>query len=372
MHHIMHTRRRKRHNDNAEILIVYTGGTIGMVDTPGGNEPKPGYLEKVLNNALKMKPNHSISRFRLVEYHPLIDSSNVSCNDWNKITRDIMSVAHKYKSFIVIHGTDTMAYTASALSFSLQHLNKLVVMTGSQIPLEQLKNDGIDNLMASLIFATHFADSVHEVVVVFANQIMRGNRCKKISSNKLNAFACPNFPNVGAFGYAKLPVLNAEFSAAHHRSAAMPHFYDPRVEVFVAIITPGCNFKTMEQVVANSPTMRGFILQTYGIGDGPVVNPDFMHLLATLQDRNVVVMNVSQCTEGFINMDDYVTGKLMTKYNVISGHDMTLEAAYCKLLYLASNPAMSPAQIRAALTQNMCGEMSDVTTMIEVNPVGSG
>lgn len=175
----MQTRRRKRHNDNAEILIVYTGGTIGMVETPGGNEPKPGYLEKVLNNALKMKPKHSIARFHLVEYHPLIDSSNVSCNDWNKITRDIMSVAHKYKSFIVIHGTDTMAYTASALSFSLQHLNKLVVMTGSQIPLEQLKNDGIDNLMASLIFATHFADSVHEVVVVFANQIMRGNRCKK-------------------------------------------------------------------------------------------------------------------------------------------------------------------------------------------------
>ena len=359
----------RRNVHDREILVLYTGGTIGMVESPDGNKPKPGYLETILKNELKLKPNHSIARFRLIEYHPLIDSSNVSCDDWNKMTRDIAANAHRYKSFIVIHGTDTMAYTASALSYSLQHLNKLVVMTGSQIPLQQLKTDGIDNLLASLIFATHFADKLHEVVVVFANQIMRGNRCKKISSNKLNAFACPNFPNLGAFGYAQLPILNASASAiapAPH-APVRPHLYDPSIEVLVATITPGCNFKTMQQMAAG-PNLRGIILQTYGIGDGPVLNPAFIQFLTTLNARNVIILNISQCIEGFIDMDDYETGKVMKKYNVISGHDMTLEAAYCKLWYLASDKGMTPAQIRSALTLPLCGEISNAPTMAEVNP----
>ena len=365
-------RKTVRRNDHGrEILVLYTGGTIGMVESPDGNKPKPGYLELILKNELKMKPNHSIARFRLIEYHPLIDSSNVTCNDWNKITRDITANAHQYKAFVIIHGTDTMAYTASALSYSLQHLNKLVVMTGSQIPLQQLKTDGIDNLLASLIFATHFSNKLHEVVVVFANQIMRGNRCKKISSNKLNAFACPNFPNLGAFGYARLPVLNAFASAsaiAHSHTGIKPHLYDPSVEVLVMIITPGCNFKIMEQMAAN-PSVRGIILQTYGIGDGPIINPAFIQFLTTLNARNIVVVNISQCIEGFIDMNDYETGKVMQKYNVISGHDMTLEAAYCKLWYLASDKGMTNAQIRSTLTQSLCGEISNAPTIVEVNPV---
>jgi L-asparaginase len=358
-----------RHNKHGrEILVLYTGGTIGMVESPNGNKPKPGYLESILKHELKLKPNHSIGRFRLIEYHPLIDSSNVSCNDWNKITRDIIANADRYKSFIIIHGTDTMAYTASALSYSLQHLNKLVVMTGSQIPLQQLKTDGIDNLLASLIFATHFYNKLHEVVVVFADQIMRGNRCKKISSNKLNAFACPNFPNLGAFGYARLPVLNASASAiAHSYTGIKPHLYDPSVEVLVITITPGCNFKTMEQMAAN-PNVRGIILQTYGIGDGPILNPSFMRLLTALNERNMVIVNISQCVEGFIDMNDYETGKLMQKHNVISGHDMTLEAAYCKLWYLASDKEMTSAQIRKTLTQSLCGEISNAPTIVDVNP----
>jgi L-asparaginase len=357
-------------NKNRNILLIYTGGTIGMEETTSGYKPKKGYLEQQLKQILDLHPKyHSvISNYHVIEYNPLLDSSNMSPKDWNKMMNTILTNHSKYDAFVIVHGTDTMAYSASALSFGLENLSKPVIFTGSQIPLARVRNDGINNLLCSMILASNY--NVPEVMLVFANEIIRGNRSKKISSNKLQAFTSPNYPNLGAFGYSQKVIFhkgNIDMPNSHGFFNVIPYNEDNKVSVM--FLTPGVDFDSFKEMILSNYKIKGVILQTFGIGDGPTGNPDFIELLQFLKTRNITVVNVSQCIEGRVDQGDYATGSLLQKNNVISGQDMTLEAAYCKLLFLLSKYPKNNAMINSQIEKNLRGELS--TKLLE-GDVGTG
>jgi len=281
---------------------------------------------------------------------------------------DVRDNYDKYDGFIIIHGTDTLSYTASALSFAFKNLGKPVVITGSQIPLQQLKNDGGNNLLASLILVSQY--TIPEVLVVFSNKILRGNRSKKISSNKLDAFDSPNMHHIGNFGYAATPNINNKLIKSNS-GIFSPQLYNENIEVSIVFLTPGFNFNNVRAIVERNPKVRGVVLQTFGIGDGPTGNDKFLDMLKFLNEKNIVILNISQCIEGHIDTGDYETGKTMLKYQVISGNDMTLEAGYCKLLYLLTKYNASDfiypntRIIEDELTKNLRGELSENSTVME-------
>ena len=173
------------------ILLIYTGGTIGMVRTEAGYAPRAGYLQQYLESLPTMQAEE-MPRWELLELDPLLDSSNMTVLDWNRIGGIIKEHYHRFDGFVVLHGTDTMAYTASALSFSLENLDKPVILTGSQIPLFEVRNDGLDNLLTAMMIAAE--GKVHEVALCFSDKLLRGNRSVKLNATGLYAFSSPNYP----------------------------------------------------------------------------------------------------------------------------------------------------------------------------------
>ena len=353
-------------------LVIYTGGTIGMQKGAHGYEPRKGYLgrqlEKIL--ALHKRKADDIAPYEILEFDPLLDSSNMGIKDWNKMAKCVADHYHDYSAFVIVHGTDTMAYSASALSFALPGLAKPVIFTGSQIPLARARNDGQNNLIASLQLASHY--DIPEVLLVFAGAIMRGNRVTKLSSNKLDAFMCPNFPDLGAFGYAQAPSLSWDLiDQKPQGSGGSFHLspYEPRARVEVVTLTPGMDYERQaDMLVSCGSPPQGIVLRTFGIGDGPTSNKHFMRLLELLNENKIVVLNVSQCLEGRVDSGDYATGSALEKKGVISGQDMTIEAGYTKLLWLLSKHKGDPSAVRRDLSVNLEGELSRSGGVFTVDP----
>jgi len=342
---------------NRKILILYTGGTIGMEETPKGYAPKKGYLEAQLKKILNLHSDHAkiISPHHIKEYNPLLDSSNMTPKDWNKMARDIEKHYQEYDAFIIIHGTDTLAYSASALSFIFKNLSKPVILTASMVPLARINNDGQSNLLESLIYASNY--NIPEVVIIVADGIFRGNRTTKKSANKLDAFACPNFVNIGQFGYTHLPVINTSLVRKSH-GIFSTSLYDDKNQVLLFFLTPGCNFKIIKDSIINNPNIKGVILLTYGIGDAPTTNKEFVSMLNFMKLHNIIVANITQCYEGRVDQSDYATGSLLKQHGVLSGQDLTIEAGYCKLLFLLGKYANNPHKIREEFKKDLRGEMS--------------
>ena len=343
--------------NQGKVLVLYTGGTIGMKEGPNGLRPSKGYIQTVIKSLLNIYPNHRkvISKYDIIEFDPLLDSANMEVSDWNRIIKAIGQHYKSYKSFVILHGTDTMAYSASAISFALKNLTKPVIFTGSQIPVSTTRSDGINNLLTSLILASNY--NYPEVVINFRNGVFRGNRSVKVSSNMMNAFESPNFPFLAYFGYSVMPVFNEQAIKTKQSGNFAYSLYDETPTVYTYWLTPGCDFRQLKATIDVCPNIRAVILRTYGIGDGPVNNKHFVDVLNYLRDKEIIVLNVSQCLKGRINDHAYATGSILKKCKVISGRDMTFEAAYCKLLFLLSQTSNTNA-IRRDIHRDMCGELS--------------
>lgn len=330
------------------ILIINTGGTISSVKTAHGYEPAPGYVESALAQINTL--NHpEMPAYVIKEYQPLLDSSNVTVMEWNRIASDIATEYEHFDGFVIFHGTDTMAYTASALSFMLEHLGKPVILTGSQIPLSEVRNDAIDNVITSLWLCAHHP--INEVCIYFNQHLLRGNRSQKISAQGFNAFDSPNYPHLATIGIniqLHQHLLQKPPKKAFHRQTITPNFI-ANFRLF-----PGFASDVLAYIL-NQP-IRGLILETYGAGNAQNNDPHFLDLLHEACERGVIIVNCSQCQQGYVEMNQYATGHTLKQAGLISGHDMTPEAAHCKLLYLLSKSIDIP-EIKKLMETNLCGEL---------------
>ncbi|HVG24482.1 MAG TPA: asparaginase [Thermoanaerobaculia bacterium] len=330
------------------VYVIYTGGTIGMRRTPEGYAPAPGSLQEQLRGMPELR-DLAMPDVVIHEYEPLLDSSNMTPAEWMKIALDIARNYDDYDGFVVLHGTDTMAYTASALSFILEGLSKPVVVTGSQIPLVELRSDGRDNLISSLLVAACY--DVPEVCLFFGRQLLRGNRAVKVSTHGLTPFVSPNFPPLGTFGVD----VEIRRDLVRPRGASLDVHDVGAAVLSVVRLIPGISASFLRNALA--PPVQAVVLQAYGVGNGPDRDADFLAALSEATARGVVVVDCSQCLTGHVDLDEYTAGSALAKAGVISGYDLTIEAAIAKLNFLFSR-GFDVARVKEEMQRDLRGEMT--------------
>ena len=330
------------------IYVAYTGGTIGMQRSAQGYIPVSGHLQQ----QLAMMPEFhrpEMPDFTIHEYQPLMDSSDMTPADWQHIADDIAANYDKYDGFVILHGTDTMAFTASALSFMLKNLGKPVIVTGSQIPLAELRSDGQINLLNSLYVAANYP--INEVSLFFNNRLYRGNRSTKAHADGFDAFSSPNLAPLLEAGI-HIRRLNTP-PAPQSKGPLIVHQVSPQ-PIGVVTIYPGISADVVSNFLLQP--VKALILRSYGVGNAPQQG-DFIRELREACDRGIIVINLTQCMSGRVNMGGYATGNALAQAGVTSGVDMTVEAALTKLHYLLSlNDDVT--RIRAAMSRNLRGELT--------------
>lgn len=361
------------------VLVLNTGGTIGMQDTPQGYAcAPPGFLTNICRSVpmvhdpafarhLSGLPEQNFEKhmlvtplgefgnrtiFHIIDYEPLLDSSNMTHVDWIRIASDIDAYYHKWDAFMILHGTDTMAFTCSALSFMLQNLGKPVVVTGSQIPLAQSRSDGISNFLGALLIAGTF--DIPEVALFFAGELYRGNRASKVDASGLHAFRSPNFSPLASLGITCSVRWDLVRAASPGRLRVKLDF-EPNLVIIRVFPGP---FTTLRNTLR--PPLRGAILQTFGAGNAPDHDPDLMMALREASDRGVVIVNVTQCNSGTV-APHYATGQSLEKAGVVPGGDMTPEAALVKLGWLLGC-GLEPEEVRTKMRTDIRGELTDRRT----------
>jgi L-asparaginase len=341
-------------NDKSAVLLIYTGGTIGMKDSGKGLVPFDfsGILEEV--------PELKKFTFKIDSYtfNPLIDSSDVEPGMWKKLAELLRDRYDSYDGFVVLHGTDTMAYSASALSFMLDGLTKPVIFTGSQLPVGSLRTDGKENLVSAIeVASSKDADGraiVPEVAVYFNSQLLRGNRATKVNATAFDAFRSPNYP----------PLAEAGIDIRYNRSLirypeenAAGLWINTGLDTRVAILKvhPGITEQVARNVLLGNG-IRAVIIETYGSGNA-ISKPWFTDIVRESAAGGKILLNVTQCLAGDVNMSLYATGKALKEAGVVSGFDMTTEAALGKLFSLMGEYADNE-KVKFLLGQNLKGEIS--------------
>jgi L-asparaginase len=270
---------------------------------------------------------------------------------WNQIAADIKTHYDKYDAFIVLHGTDTMAYTAAALSFMLENLNKPVIITGSQLPLCEIRTDARDTLITALLIANNYV--VPEVCLYFGHQLLRGNRTRKMSVYSFTAFDSPNFPPLITAG-TSFHVNQNLWRKADNKTLKLQTINE--CKLLYLRLFPGMSVDVLRQIL-QTPSLQGVVLETFGSGNAPDNNPEFLKLLKTACARGIVILNLTQCLHGSVDMTQYATGGVLADAGLISTFDMTPEAAITKLYYLFSKET-SLAKIKQQFQLNLRGEMT--------------
>ncbi len=343
-------------NDKASVLMIYTGGTIGMKQDPADGVLKPFDFSSILEEVPEL------SKFAIkidaVTFDPLIDSSDVDPSMWVRLCRIILESYDRYDGFVVLHGTDTMAYSASALSFMLSNLGKSVIFTGSQLPIGVPRTDGRENLVSAVEIAAAKGPDGHamvpEVAIFFDSKLIRGNRATKVSSDAFSAFRSPNYPLLAEAG------INIRYNRQAIRYPrdwdAIPGVQD-KLDTRVAVlkIHPGITPALLRYFLCG-PDIRAVILETYGSGNAPA-GEWFLDIISEAADAGKILLNVTQCATGMVDMNLYATGKALEKRGVISGYDSTTESALAKLFCLLGRYSDN-ADAKKSLCQNLRGEIS--------------
>lgn len=336
--------------------MIYTGGTIGMKENPETHALEPFDFSHLIDNVPKLKMLDYEIGFHTFR-HP-IDSSSMNPKYWGDIVRVIEENYHDYNGFVVLHGTDTMAYTASALSFMLENLSKPVIITGSQLPIGEVRTDGEENLITALqIAASRDQDGrpmVREVSILFENYLWRGNRSTKHSADNFDAYRSYNYPELAKIG------LDITFNKDYlwrgpAAEAPINVHYAMDTSVVFLDLFPGLS-ETVVKNILNIPDLKAVVLKTYGAGNAPG-DKWFLDLMREGVQKGLVIVNITQCANGGVDPDRYTSGLDLEETGVIPGHDLTSEAAVTKLMYLLGRK-MKPSEVKHYMQCNLCGEMS--------------
>ncbi|MBE6016522.1 MAG: type I asparaginase [Lachnospiraceae bacterium] len=331
----------------SHILMINTGGTISMVHSDRGYVPDGKRFRKMLEGTDLLKA-YPMPDWDLIETEPLLDSSNVTVAEWNRVGALIAENHDAYDGFVILHGTDTMAYTASALSFMLEGLDKPVILTGSQIPLGEIRSDGRDNLINALLIA---ADRrVNEVCIFFGGKLLRGNRSTKYSADELIAFASPNYP---ALAEAGISIFYNE--SAFLKRDPVPFRLQQLEEIPIGVIKvfPGIQFSLFDQILTEK--LKGIVIETFGTGNIPNGGNALLPIVNKAVKNGTVITVCSQCLQGTVSLGAYETSSALADAGAVSGKDLTTEAAVAKLYYLFSK-GYTPDKIKSLMETSICGE----------------
>lgn len=341
--------------ERASILIIYTGGTIGMIHNTDTGALESFNFDHLLKHVPELKQlNINIDA---ITFDPPIDSSDMEPAMWSRIVSIIKERYENYDGFVILHGTDTMSFTASALSFMLEDLMKPVILTGSQLPIGALRTDGKENIIGAIeIAAAKNADGapiVPEVCVFFHEKLMRGNRTTKINSESFGAFGSNNYPLLAMAGtdiqfYTRnirkyIPGLKLK---AHHE-------YNSNIIIFS--LFPGIQQEVVEKML-EAKELKGVIFRTYGAGNAPQ-KKWLIDALSKATAEGKIIINITQCAGGSVHMERYETGLQLQEAGVTSGHDSTVEAAITKLMYLLGKD-LPVEEVRRRMETNIAGEIS--------------
>ncbi|XP_069346703.1 60 kDa lysophospholipase isoform X3 [Eulemur rufifrons] len=351
------------------LLAIYTGGTIGMRRERGMLVPGRG-LAAVLRTLPmfhdeehawacglpedtlvlpRASPDQRVF-YTVLECQPLFDSSDMTITEWVQIAQTIERHYEQYHGFVVIHGTDTMAFAASALSFLLENLQKTVVLTGAQVPIHALWSDGRENLLGALLMAGQYV--IPEVCVFFQNQLFRGNRTTKVDARRFAAFCSPNLPPLATVGADV--TINRELVRKVGRKARLVVHDSMERDVGLLRLYPGIPAALVRAFL--QPPMKGLVMETFGSGNGPT-KPDLLRELRAAAERGLVIVNCTHCLQGTVT-SGYATGMAMAGAGIISGLDMTSEAALAKLSYVLGQPGLSLEDRKELLAKDLRGEMT--------------
>lgn len=343
------------HKKQPSVLLIYTGGTIGMIQNPDNGTLETFNFDHLRRHVPEL--NQFNYRIDTYQFNPPIDSSDMEPALWAKIVRIIHYNYERYDGFVILHGTDTMSFTASALSFMLENLAKPVILTGSQLPIGMLRTDARENLITAIeIAAAQRPDGtpyVPEVCIFFENHLMRGNRTTKINAEHFNAFCSFNYPELATAG------IHINFIEDRIRKADMslplkPHYlFD--TNVLILTLFPGIQ-ENMVANILNIPGLKAVVLKTFGSGNAPQKDW-FIKLLKNAVSRGIIIVNISQCLAGAVEMERYETGIHLREAGVISGHDSTVESALTKLMFLLGH-GMSAHEVRYRMNTPICGEIT--------------
>ena len=342
--------------EKSSLLLIYTGGTIGMKEDPSIQALRPFYFSQILAEVPELRK--FAYKIDSLTFDPLIDSSDVEPSNWNTLVRIIEEKYDEYDGFVVLHGTDTMAYSASALSFMIEGLTKPIIFTGSQLPIGVPRTDGKENLISAVEIAAAKDEDGHalvpEVCICFDNVLMRGNRTTKINSSNFRAFRSENLPPLAEAGISIRYNNDLIIKPSDWNERPIFHKHiDTRVSILK--IHPGITPQVVKDILCSKDS-RAVIIETYGAGNAPSKGW-FIDLVKEASQMGKVLLNVTQCKLGSVDMDIYATGKCLKEAGVLSGYDSTTEGALAKLFHLLGQ-FDDNSLVKFSVEKNLRGEIS--------------